>query len=356
MNLEYFLHNDPRMPEAWGPWFSHEYITYFVVRALDGIMGLPPVPVKPNPFAHDPMWPVGPDHVDLYKEAYTDVRRIDPFLAFDYGCRNGDYSPDPPLDKTADPWKLLVIYSTEPDLNPDCGLSLHKRQRIMGGSHGWRHMRFRILSYKIGMAPESFRLHRQMASRAFRDGNEYWGWRMLSRCTHYLADLGNPFHVKAAPDWYVIRKLLSPDELFKTASAIHTGYELYVERRFREECLPFKEALTEGADQGRIVRTNLDSELHGYIREAEKGVKPIFSFMLEQFGADLVEAYGDVKKDHREDVATQTKRCASNAARVIFDESHRPHLKVLDNLTADILRPVGKMLGMLLAGFADRQP
>jgi len=352
--LEYYLHDDPRMHAAWGPWFSHEYITYFAVQAFDRIMGLPPVPVKPNPFIDDTQWPVGPGHIDLYKEDYREARKIDPLLAFDYGHRNGDFSPDPPLDRTADPWKVLVVYTTEPDLNLDCDLSLHKRQKIMGGSHGWRHMRFRILGYRIGMAPESFRHHRQMAVKAFQEGNDYWGWRMLSRCTHYLADLGSPFHVKAAPDGYVIRKILSSHELFRTASAIHTGYELYVERRFREECRPFKDSLMDGARQGRTIGGDLDAELDGYVREAERLVKPVFSFMLDRFGTGLVEAYGDVHKDHEEDVAAQTKKCAANAARVIFEDSHRPHLKALDDLTADILKRVGRMLGMLLAGFADR--
>jgi len=341
------------MPAAWGPWFSHEYITYFAVQAFEEIMGLPPVPVKPNPFIHNTGWPVGPEHIDLYKEAFTDARRIDPLLAFDYGCRNGDFSPEPPVNETADPWKVLVIYSTEPDLNLDCGLFLHKRQKIMGGSHGWRHMRFRILSYRIGMAPESFRRHREMAAQAFEEGNDYWGWRMLSRCTHYLADLGNPFHVKAAPDGYVLRKILSSHELFRTASAIHTGYELYVERRFREECRSFKDALMQGAEQGLTNRGNLDSELDGYIRTAEEPVKPIFSFMLDRFGQGLVEAYGDVDKSSREDVAAQTKRCAANAARVLFDDS-RPSLGILDGLTTDILKRVGRMLGRLLAEFAGR--
>jgi hypothetical protein len=354
MRDNYYLHDDPRMPAVWGPWFSHEYIAYFTVQAFDTIMGLPPVPVRPNPFADYTGWPVGPEHVDLYKEAYRDVRRIDPFSAFEYGHRNGDFSPDPLADRTADPWKVLVIYTTEPDLNLDCGLFVHRRQDIMGGSHGWRHMRFRILSYRIGMAPESFRAHRDMAARAFRSGNDYWGWRMLSRCTHYLADLGNPLHVKAAPDSYVLRKILSSHELFKTASAVHTGYELYVERRFREGAEVFRDALIRGAALGRAAGPGLDQELNGYIRQAERMVKPIFSFMLERFGRDLVDAYGQVDKNSREDVATQTKRCAINAARVIFDESHRPHLKYLDDLTAVLLERVGYMLGRLLAEFSDR--
>lgn len=215
-------------------------------------------------------------------------------------------------------------------------------------------MRFRILNYRIGMAPESFRIHREMAMQCFRAGNDYWGWRMLSRCTHYLADLGNPFHVKAAPDLYVIRKILSSHELFKTASAIHTGYELYVERRFREGFEPFKDALIHGAEHGQAAGRNLDSEMGEYIRRAERRVKPIFSLMLDRFGRDLVEAYSSVDKNNREDVATQTKKCSTDAVRLLFQVPYHPCLQILDDHTTDILKDVGRMLGMLLAGFTDR--
>jgi hypothetical protein len=126
LSKDYYLHDDPRMAKAWAPWFSHEYITYFTVQSAEDLMGLPPVPVRPNPCHDDESWPIGPRHIDLYKESYQEVRQQDPFLSFDYGWRDGEYSAEPPIHATIEPWKVLVLYSTEPDLKPDYDLFLHK--------------------------------------------------------------------------------------------------------------------------------------------------------------------------------------------------------------------------------------
>lgn len=302
------------------------------------------MPARSNPSLYDPRWPVGPHHVDVYKESFRDVRRLDPVFSFDYERKNGEYACEPPLDREIEPWKVLVIYSTE--------LDLHKRQKITGGSHGWRHMQFRLPGILFGTAPYSFRYHRDAAERAFQTGNDYWGWRFLSRCTHYLADLGNPFHVRAAPAFMLVRNMLSFHKLFKVISAVHTGYELYVERRFREGLPAFKEALMQGAFEGRSSCRDIDTELNGYIRTAEKRLNPVFHFMLENFGTDLVDVYSRVDRNSRTDVATQTKQCSAEAARVLFREPRPASLHHLDDMTSVILRDVGRMLGLLLAGFA----
>lgn len=129
---ERFLHSDPEMPSAWGPWFSHEHITYFAVMGVPEIMHLNPVKVKPSPRLYDSRFPINPAHADLYKEQYREVRRLDPFISFDYARRNGEFGTEPPVEKSIEPWKILVIYSTEPDLLPDCGLDLHPCQKIAG--------------------------------------------------------------------------------------------------------------------------------------------------------------------------------------------------------------------------------
>lgn len=352
MSKEYYLHDDPRMAEAWAPWFSHEYITYFTVNSAEELMGLPPVPVRSNPCHDDESWPIGPRHIDLYKESYQEVRQQDPFLSFDYGWRNGEYSTEPPMHATIEPWKVLVLYSTEPDLKPDYDLFLHKRQKATGGSHGWRHMQFKAFALTYGMAPESFRRHRDVALRAFRKGNDYWGWRFLSRCTHYLADLGHPFHVKAAPSWFLARNIFSFHDLFQTVSALHTSYEIYTERRFREGSRAFKDALMQGAGEGLASLRQPDSWLDDYISRARSRLKPVFHFMLDEFGGELVDVYSRLDHTSHTDVADQTKQCSADAAGIIFDDTHLASLGFLDRITSEILYDVGKMLGMLLSGFS----
>lgn len=339
------------MEEAWAPWFSHEYITYFTVQAVEELMALPPVAVRPNPYRDDPSWPVGPRHVDLYKESYSDVRRLDPFHGFDYGHRNGEYASEPPTDEKIEPWKVLVLYSTEPDLLPDHDLTLDRRQKITGGSHGWRHMQFHFLGLKFGMAAESFRRHRDIALRAFAQGNDYWGWRYLSRSMHYLADLGHPFHVKAAPSGYLARKIFSFHELFRTLSALHTGFEIYTERRFREGAGPYRDALMKGARAGVASECVADAWLDAYVRGARRRLDPIFHFLLEEYGRELVDAYSRMDPAGHTDAAAQTRQCSEDAAKVLFHPAHRHASGFLDEITSEILFDVGRMLGRMLSGF-----
>jgi hypothetical protein len=351
--LDYYLHDDPRLPLAWAPWFSHEYITYFSVQAIDGLMTLPQVQVKPNPNFNNKNWPIGPKHIDLYKESYREYRKLSPLWSFAYGERNGEYSIEPPEHKTIEPWKILVIYSTEPDLHPDCDLYLHKNQKITGGSHGWRHMQFRALGIKFGIATESVRLHMDLARMAFQSGNDYWGWRYLSRCTHYLADLGNPFHVHAVPLWFLIKNLFSSKKLFQIVSAAHQGYEVYVERRFREGFPAFKKALLQGAREGQTACRDVNVEINSYTHQAEKRLKPIFNFFLDQFGQELIDAFRQMDQNSHLDAAAQTNMCSKDAAKVIFRDPNLPALDFLDRITVEILFDAGRMLGALFNSFSS---
>jgi hypothetical protein len=349
--LDYYLHDDPRLPLAWAPWFSHEYITYFSVQAVDKIMALPQVKVEHQPDFGSIQWPMGPKHINLYKESYREYRQLPLFDSYSYAERNGEYSIAPPENLTIEPWKILVIYSTEPDLNPDCDLNLHQNQKFTGGSHGWRHMQFRALGKKFGIATESVRLHMVLARMAFEQGNDYWGWRYLSRCTHYLADLGNPFHVYAVPTRFLIKNIFASSKLFRIVSSAHQGYEIYAQHRFREGFPAFKEALLKGALEGQTMRHDVNEGMNAYMHQAEKQMESIFYFFIDEFGKELSDVFRQMDQYRHLDAAAQTNLCSKDAAAVIFQESHMPSLNFLDQVTVDILFNVGKMLGSLVAGF-----
>lgn len=344
------LHDDPSLSPAWAPWFSHEYITYYSIHAVDSVMALPAVAVA-GPPAVGVKWALGPNHADVYKEQYVLRHRLDPMQTFDYAARNGDFATEPPPDKRIEPWKILVIYCTEPDLNPDCGLNLDKNQKITGGSHGWRHMQFRIFGKTYGTAVESVHMHVRLAVDAFAKGNAYWGWRYLSRCGHYLADLGNPFHVKALPLSFLIRKLFAPEEIFMTVSAIHQSYEVFVEQRFRQGYPAFKKALSQGSSEGKSSNRNYASEIKNYVAEAEAKFNSIFHFFYDQFGRGLIDVFKNLDPDSEVDAAVQIKDCSAGAANIIFAGRGAGKLEFLDRITSDILFDVGRMLGMLYSGF-----
>lgn len=353
--MDYYLHNDPRLPLAWAPWFSHEYITYFPAQAIDSLMALPPVAVKPNPNISSERWPIGPRHIDLYKEDFKDMRRLDPVWTLSYSQRNGEFGTKPPTEQTIEPWKVLLLYSTEPDLNPDCDLDLNKNQRLTGGSHGWRHMQFRLLGRTFGIAPESFRINMNFAQTAFDRDNDYWGWRYLSRSAHYLADLGNPFHVKVLPGWMLLKNILSTHKLYKIVSSVHQGYEAYAQWRFREGFPSFKDALLNGAHEGQTTNNSLEELLVSYMHEAEKRHNEIFYFFLDQFGQELTDVFHEIDPDSHIDAAAQTNMCAAGAAKVIFQNKNISALSFLDKITAEILFDVGKMMGILFDRFSAKK-
>ncbi len=349
--LKAYLHDDAGLSSAWAPWYSHEYIAYCSIHALDQLIALPSVPVLANPRLGQKRWPTGPRHIDMYKESYRECRKLDPLWSFDHKKRNGDFASDVPAQKSIEPWKIFVIYSTEPDYYADEGLFLHKNQHMTDGSRGWRHMHFKLMGTSYGIAPQSFRVHRDLARMVFERGNVYWGWRYLARTGHYLADLGNPFHVKTMPGIYLFRNLFAAEKLHEVVSALHQSYEIYVERRFREGFSPFFESLFSGARQGRDASKTVDVGLNAYIRRAEKRHNEIFYCLLSGFGGELVDIFLTTNRESGRIFVSQANRCAAEAARLLFSQGDSSSLSRLDSVTCDCLRDVGWMQGALLRDF-----
>ncbi|MEW6264769.1 MAG: hypothetical protein AB1641_16980 [Thermodesulfobacteriota bacterium] len=353
----YFLHDDPRLSAAWGPWFAHEYLNYFTALATPWLADLPPVPVRPCPGLETlglNGWPLGPEHRDIYKEEYRLVRQVEGDEAYDYSYRNGEYATRVPEGTTIPPWQILVLYATEPDLMLDCDLELHWTQRFTGGSHGLRHMQFRAWGLNIGRAARSLHLHRQAARRAFELGYEYWGWRYLSRATHYLADLGHPFHVKVAPWTELVSFPWAAHRLFRRFSAIHQAYEMYAETRFRDGFVPFQEALVRGAQAGGDPDgPSLDAELRDYMARTAGSLDYIYRFLKNNFGPALEAVFTRMDEHPELDTAKQTMLCSADTVRVLFRPGG-PDLAPLDQVTANILTEVGRMLGRLYAEEQNR--
>ncbi|MHA1731765.1 MAG: hypothetical protein ACTSU5_07460 [Promethearchaeota archaeon] len=341
------MHEDPRLPRAWAPFFNHEYITYYSVQPHNWLLELPPVPVAPNPDFGD--WPVGPDHRDLYKEVWELVREVPLEDAVDCSVRNGDFPDSPPPGASVEPWKLLFLYSTEPDMSYDLGLDLHKSQRITKGSHGLRHMEFSLFGKKIGRCTDSFEYHLRAAKRAWNAGNEYWAWRFLSRATHYLADLGHPFHIKVIPYRKLFRYLTRPKKLYRVLAATHNSHEVFTQSLFRAGDPDFARALVDGSEEGARGPGDLLGEIRGYKRRAARKLNPIVDAQLKYFGERLVEEYDGMDEDTGEDSTTVTMRAERGAHAVLFGDPNNPGLEIMRATTVELLRDVGRVLGKLYA-------
>ena len=98
------------------------------------------------------------------------------------------------------------------------------------------------------------------------------------------------------------------------------------------------------------------AEISSYRHQAEKRLKPIFHFILDQFGQELIDIFGKLDKNSHLDAATQTNMCSKDAAEIIFRDPHLPALDFLDRITAEILFDVGRMLGALLNNLSSAYP
>ncbi|MBE7412900.1 MAG: hypothetical protein HS129_12725 [Leptospiraceae bacterium] len=65
-----------------------------------------------------------------------------------------------------------------------------------------------------GMMLDRIELFSRLASLALQTGHEYWAYRFSAWASHYIQDLGQPYHSKASPSanwWFYIKFILSPN-------------------------------------------------------------------------------------------------------------------------------------------------
>ena len=169
----YYLHDDHQLPHTYSPYFSHDYIDYFAILPHEWLLSLPPISIQANPNFGDR--PSGPNHHDIYREGANQVREIPLEDALDSEERNGDFCLEPPLEQTIEPWKLILLYCTEPDWQLDCDLNLHWTQKLTKGSHGLRHMTFSLAGIRIGWLKESFLYYYSAAKKSLGIGKPILG-------------------------------------------------------------------------------------------------------------------------------------------------------------------------------------
>ena len=88
-------------------------------------------------------------------------------------------------------------------------------------------------------------LYKSLATYAFQNGQDYWGWRFLGWATHYLNDMSMPYHTSVLPGrsslgmiWINLKAMLgfprSRDNAVQLVSNRHTVYEHFQWEVLRE--------------------------------------------------------------------------------------------------------------------------
>jgi hypothetical protein len=337
--------NDSRINPAWGPFFTHEYLLYPILTTNSWLMNLKPISVQANPNWND--WPIGPNHKDKFGELAKKVRDLPVLDTFDCIDRNSDFDLKLPENTQINPWLILLLYCTEPDHALDHDLDLHPSQKLMKGSHGYRHMEFSLFGKKFGQASRSFAYYFDAAKETFEIGNTYWGWRFLARSTHYLADLVHPYHVKVLPYRKLLVSLHKPKKMFQILATMHNSHEVYVQYRFRTGFQPFSDALRNGATYAYEHNEDPRLILPPLSKQAANRLTPIYKIQ-EQFGQELIDAYAVVHDHNEMDAAKSTILAEKESQRILFQPKNESILKQLDEITMKSLFDVGRLYGALL--------
>lgn len=346
------LHDDPRLPPAVAPFFTHEYITYHAVMASGWIEGCEQVEPEPEPDGGT--WPVGPDHVNRFFEPLLDTRGTPSTAAIDgdaFDCEAKYVAwPDAPRDAPpVDPWKVLVLYAAEPDTRLDCDIELHWSQAITQGSHGLRHMQFRIAGMPFGRLVGTFEHHAGAARRTFAAGHAYWGWRYLSRAVHYLEDIGHPLHVKIMPARLLPSLLRDRRRALVRLTIAHNGHEVFTQQRFRDGAAAFGEAIAGGVARATETRVaSFQKEVRRFKARSARRASRLFLAMDGGFGNDLADVYQGMDHDPQVDASKRTLHVEALARDAIFKDPGNPVLGTLEELTVEMLDDVGFMTGLLL--------
>lgn len=356
-----YLEDNPSLPNDLGPFYSHEYLNYYSITAIKPILDLPKIKPLPNPNFGD--WEVGPKHRDSYRESYVKHWDLDANTSFNSMEKNSDF-PYGPADSViantlVEPWKVFTLYSVEPDLELDVDLYVHWTQKLTGGSHTLRHMKFKLLGFPFGQADKVLFYYMDAAKRSAEIGNDYWAWRFLGRAAHYAADLGHPFHVSIAPNRDIIKLIKNPKQFMVFTSATHTSHEVYVTRRFRQRSELFISSLQSGAQAGwqnphASSLSHIKKWIKKYRNNASRGMILLHKIIMDNFGPGLIEIYQKIHKEEYKDMdlSKRTNFAKTEACDYIYTHGSQSVLGELDKITSGYLYHVGVALGILLKWFS----
>jgi len=204
-------------------WTAHDALTYYILSSYITKLSYD-VEITPyiySSFEKERVY----NTIKLRLYDYTGESYV---LESDMGIFRAVFYNAPPKDGKVPAWQILVIYSYEPDLGMDSDLNLTSKQKFTGGSHGWRHMEYRLGPLKFGEGSKSVLYFTKLSKIAQSLGDEYWKLRFMARAIHYFEDLGVPFHNLPAPLSEIMRAITNFDKYAEKFTLYHFSYEYYV--------------------------------------------------------------------------------------------------------------------------------
>lgn len=300
------------------PWTAHDALTYYVVSSY---LSRLPYEVEITPYiykAFEKSREYNTSKLKLYDytgENYVPEEDMSIFKAVFYNSL--------PKDSKVPAWQILVVYSYEPDLGMDSNLYLTSKQKFTGGSHGWRHMEYRLGPLKFGEASKSVLYFTKLSKIAKSMDDKYWHLRFMARAIHYFEDLGVPFHNLPAPLNEVLKSITDFDKYAEKFTLYHFAYEYYVGYRLWNRYPLFVNA---------IVNANPVK-----ITDLKKSINNLMNYSRQK----IDEVYEEVEKM----LSTKSKYKTRELSSIFIEEyAQSGQTGKIDQLTAEILSTVSSYI------------
>ncbi len=203
---------------------AHDVLTYLSAKDVN----FPDIDVKITDYSYEEVDTLryNPEYKIEYREGKKPTVSSDNPL-FDENIFYNDFIKySKPVDGKVSSLEVLAMYSVEPDWGMDTGLYLSPIQKLMGGSNGYRHMRY-VLFYLIraGVLKKQIRYFDSLSKIAFGKNDIYWGIRFSARTIHYLEDFLTPVHAKPCTESFIVKNILFPKKIFNIAFNYHINFE-----------------------------------------------------------------------------------------------------------------------------------
>ncbi|RKY01443.1 MAG: hypothetical protein DRP55_04270 [Spirochaetes bacterium] len=203
---------------------AHDVLTYLSARS----MNFPDYMVTVTPYSYQEIdeYLYNPNYIFEYREGQSPVAfSSDPMYdETEYYSNYINYHP--PKNGKVAAIEILSLYSAEPDWGMDRNLKLSLLQGLMGGSQGYRHMRYVLFLFlRAGSVSRQVSYFTKLSKIAFKRDDKYWGLRFAARAIHYLEDLLTPVHSKPFPEAFLIKNAFSPKRIYFKSFNYHMNFE-----------------------------------------------------------------------------------------------------------------------------------
>ncbi len=199
-----------------------------------------------------------------------------------------------PLNGEVKAIQVLSLYSAEPDWGMDSGLQLSPFQSLLGGSQGFRHLRYGLFLMRLGIAHQRALYFSHLAEKAFSENDLYWGFRFSARAIHYIEDILTPVHTKPFSECFVLEQLIHMKDLYYTTYNYHLNFERFVAYHLWHGNNTYIRLIE---DARPLLLLNLRKDLLKASRKMRRLFYPIFRGCKKLWGESMKDKYVKLRKE-----------------------------------------------------------